>query len=164
MKYIIQIHLEYKEDIIREIKIPISKSLEDLHYTIIESFNLDNNEMASFYRTNEKLEILQEIPIFQIDENEDLTKNMSEISIKEIFNKANTQLIYIYDFLKMWRFLVSFIDISKDDSQDIKLIKSTGEMPKNAPKIVFQSDKIPEEKSEDTYGMDNNEDFYDPSY
>ena len=164
MKYIIQVHLEHKEDVIREIEIPTKKSLEDLHHTIIKSFNLENNEMASFYETNEKLELIREIPIFQIDDSESSISKMNEISIEKALSKKNNHLIYIYDFLKMWRFLISFIKTSEDKSQEIKLAKSIGEMPKDAPEIIFQADKDTEDRSEDIYGGDDNEEFYDPNY
>ena len=68
MKHIIRIQLEHKTDVIRDIEIPSSKSLKDLHYTIIESLKLDKNEIASFYMTNEELELLEEIPLFKINE------------------------------------------------------------------------------------------------
>ena len=49
MKSIIQVHLEYKEDIIRDIEIASNSNLEDLHIAILTAFELDKNELASFY-------------------------------------------------------------------------------------------------------------------
>ena len=43
MKHIIQVQLEHKTDVIRDIEISSNKSLEDLHYTIIDSLKLDKN-------------------------------------------------------------------------------------------------------------------------
>ena len=48
MKSIIQVHLEYKEDIIRDIEIASNSNLEDLHIAILTAFELDKNELASF--------------------------------------------------------------------------------------------------------------------
>ena len=53
MKHLILVQLEHKTDVIIDIEIPSNKSLEDLHYTIIDSLKLDENEIASFYMTNE---------------------------------------------------------------------------------------------------------------
>jgi hypothetical protein len=152
MKHIIRIQLEHKTDVIRDIEIPSNESLEELHYTIIDSLKLDKNEMASFYMTNEKFEILQEIPLFKIDEEDNSMLNMREITIASVFPKINSQLIYIYDFLKMWRFLVSYSKETENKSKKIEVINSIGKMPKEAPEIIFEAEKkgdYSEELSED---------------
>ena len=141
MKHVIQIHLEHKTNVIRNVEIPSSKSLEDLHHTIIGSLKLDENEMASFYMTNEEFELLQEIPLFKIDEKDNSILDMSEITIASIFPKIDSQLIYVYDFLKMWRFLVSYSKETENKSEKIEVINSIGEMPKEAPEIIFEAEK-----------------------
>ncbi len=137
MNHIIRIHLEHKTDVIRDIKIPSNKSLKELHYAIINALAIKNNEMASFYITNDKLELLQEIPLFKIDEKDNLMLDMNEITISSIFPDLNSQLIYIYDFLKMWRFLISYEKETKDNTKSIEVINSIGYMPEEAPEIVF---------------------------
>ena len=141
MKHIIQVHLEHKNNVIREIEIPAEKSLKDLHYAIINSLDLDKNEMASFYTTNEELELVQEVPLFKIDEQNNSTPDMSEITIGSMFPNINIQLIYVYDFLKMWRFLISYSQNSQNNSKTIDIINSIGKMPKEAPDIIFQTNK-----------------------
>ena len=141
MKHIIQIHLEHKTDVIRDIEIPSDKSLEDLHYAIIDALELNKNEIASFYMTNEEFELLQEIPLFKIDEEDSSMLDMSEITIASVFPKIDSQLIYVYDFLKMWRFLVSYSKETENKSEKIEVINSIGEMPKEAPEIIFEAEK-----------------------
>jgi hypothetical protein len=148
MKYIIQIHLEHEKDIIRKIEICEDSSLYILHNKIVESLNLDQNQMASFYFTNEKLDLKQEIPLFNIDENENI--EMSNIKIKSAFCNINDQLIYVYDFLKMWRFLVTYEKTSKSENEETKVIYSVGEMPKKAPEIIFKSEND-SENSDDIF-------------
>ena len=139
MKHVIQLHLEHKTDVIREIEIPSKRSLKDLHNIIIENLKLDKNEMASFYITNEDLELLEEIPIFKIDTEEKSMSDMTEIPIESVFPNINSQLIYIYDFLKMWRFLISYSKVTENKSDTIDVINCIGEMPKKAPEIMFKT-------------------------
>jgi hypothetical protein len=141
MKHIIRIQLEHKTDVIRDIEIPSNKSLEDLHYTIIDSLKLDKNEIASFYITNETLELLQEIPLFKIDEKDSSMLDMRKITIASVFPKIDSQLIYVYNFLKMWRFLVSYSKETENKSEKIEVINSIGKMPKEAPEIIFEAEK-----------------------
>lgn len=140
MKYLIKIYLEHKNNVVREIAIPSKYTLKDLHNTIIDSLELDKNQIASFYTTNEELQLIKEIPCFKINENDTSTLDMSEILIESIFLDVNSKLIYIYDFLKMWRFLISYSEKVDDSSQSIKIIKSIGIMPKDSPEIIFESE------------------------
>lgn len=137
MIYNIQIVLEHQNDVVRNIEMPSKKSLEDLHYAIIESLKLNKNEIASFYITNKNFELLNEIPLFKIDEN--TNSIMNEIRIESILDNIDTQLLYIYDFLNMWRFSISLISKIEKKLEKSKITHSIGEMPKEAPEIRFQS-------------------------
>ena len=141
MTKIIRIHLEHKDDIIRDIAISSDKTLEDLHFEIIDSLKLDKNEMASFYMTNDEFELLQEIPLFKIDDKENSMLGMNEITVGTVFPEVNSQLLYVYDFLKMWRFSITFTEDSENETTENICIKSIGEMPKEAPEIQFEAKK-----------------------
>ena len=97
--------------------------------------------MASFYITNNNLELIKEIPLFQIDEKDNLMEHMQQVKIKDIFSNIGDKLIYIYDFMIMWRFLISYIEKVETSTKSIKIIKSIGKMPKKAPEIIFESNE-----------------------
>jgi len=97
--------------------------------------------MASFYMTNDEFELLQEIPLFKIDNKENSMLGMNEITVGAVFPEVNSQLLYIYDFLKMWRFSITFIEESDNETTENSCIKSIGEMPKEAPEIQFEAKK-----------------------
>ena len=141
MRSVIQIHLEYKEDVIRDIEISSTSNLEELHYAIITAFELEKNELASFYMTNEDFELLQEIPLLSIDEKENPMLGMSEVIISSILTKQGSQLLYVYDFMKMWRFLITLTEKKEEIISKPKCVKSVGEMPEDAPEITFKAEK-----------------------
>ena len=141
MKSIIQIHLEYKEDIIRDIEIASNSNLEDLHIAILTAFELDKNELASFYMTNDDFELLQEIPLFAVEDKENSMLGMNEVIISSILTEQGSQLLYVYDFMKMWRFLVSLTETSEEEITETRCIKSVGIMPTDAPEITFEAEK-----------------------
>jgi len=154
MKYIIRTQLEHSTDVIIDIEIASNRSLADLHYAIINALSLDKNEIASFYITNEQFELLHEIPLFKIDEQDNSMLDMSQMTIESVFQKGESQLIYIYNFLKMWRFLVSYLDKKENNYEKTKIINSIGKMPKEAPAVIFESEK------EVTYFKESNDDPY----
>jgi len=141
MRSVIQIHLEYKEDVIRDIEISSTSNLEELHYAIITAFELEKNELASFYMTNEDFELLQEIPLLSIDEEENPMLGMNEFIISSILKKQGSQLLYVYDFMKMWRFLITLTEKKEEIISEPKCVKSVGEMPEDAPEITFEAEK-----------------------
>ena len=141
MNYIITIHLEHKEDVIRNIEIPSDETLEALHCAIIKSLNLDGNEMASFYITNEEFELLQEIPLYNFEKKDTNMLSMNKIKISSVLTKKGSKILYIYDFIKMWRFLVTFSKESNNESKVIKHLEKIGEMPNDAPEIKFEEIK-----------------------
>lgn len=141
MRSVIQIHLEYKKDVIRDIEISSTSNLEELHYAIITAFELEKNELASFYMTNEDFELLQEIPLLSINEEENPMLRMNEVIISSILTKQGSQLLYIYDFMKMWRFLITLTEKKEEIISEPKCMKSVGEMPEDAPEITFEVEK-----------------------
>jgi hypothetical protein len=141
MRSVIQIHLEYKEDVIRDIEIASTSSLEDLHFAIIAAFELDQNELASFYMTNEDFELLQEIPLLSVDDKENSMLGMNEVILSSILTQEGAQLLYVYDFMKMWRFLISLIEVTEEKITESKCVKSLGVIPKDAPEITFEAEK-----------------------
>ena len=141
MRYVIRIHLENKEDVIRDIEITETYNLEQLHFAIVDAFELEKNEMASFYMTNNELELLQEIPLCSIEDKNNSMLVMNEVVISSVFRSEGNQLLYVYDFLNMWRFLITFHASSENTTDETICINKTGKMPKEAPKIIFEAEK-----------------------
>jgi hypothetical protein len=150
MKYNIRVILESKEDVIRDIEINSDCLLSELHYYLIECFDLNKNELASFYTTNNELEIIDEIPLVSF---EDKSPNMENTKLEIVLDEHNNNLIYVHDYMKMWRFLIELK--SKDVDFNIKkCVSKIGKMPKEAPEINFYQ----ENKNEDEDGIE--EEYY----
>ena len=149
MKYTIRIYLESKNDVTREIEISAENNLLDLHKIITQSCNLNDKELASFHLTNDEFELLKEIPLIPIEEN--TKESMKQILIKELLIEKDDRLIYIYDYMKMWRFLIELKEISRQQITTPKCIFKFGEMPTQAPEIKFNNDNENEFSEEDSF-------------
>ena len=132
-----------EDDIFRDIEIYKTNSLEEFHETIINSFGFTNNEMASFYISDNEWNQGEEISLFNFGDESKETKLMSSVAINQVINNENNKLIYIYDFLNMWVFLIELIEVA----EEIKginypnIIFSKGELPEKAPEKKFESKK-----------------------
>ena len=59
-----------EDDIFIDILIPIENSFLTLHKIMLESFNLNEMEMVSFYLSNEEWDKGEEIPLFKMGNEE----------------------------------------------------------------------------------------------
>ena len=131
--------LESNEDIIRELIIDEYLTLEELHRLITKNFNLNDFEMASFFQTDSDLNLGREITLYDTSEKEGESLVMNEVIISTLLYSSETQLIYVYDFLKMWRFYIQYVE--KVVSIESTNLYSKGKMPSEAPKVNFESEK-----------------------
>ena len=143
-----------KEDIFRDIEIRKTDTFEDLHNVLTQSFGFDGSEMASFYVSNDEWDQGQEIALFDMGQNDDI-RMMNETIIEDVVNEDHTKLIYIYDFLNMWTFLVELGEIV-DEAQGTdypNLMFVCGQVPSEAPQKQFEADQSDEDH--DGYRLDD---------
>ena len=67
MIYRVRIIFDNDKDILRDIELKSSTNLEKFHKIILESFGIVGNELASFYKSNEKWEFNDEIPLVDFE-------------------------------------------------------------------------------------------------
>lgn len=150
--------LDAEEDIFRDLELEGSDTLEDFHNSILQSFGLEGNEMASFYLSDEEWKQGDEIVLYEVGEGDESPRIMEETLLQEIASTVQTRFIYLYDFLNMWTFLVELADIAKPESGKTypNLMFSHGQLPPLAPERGFTAE---EGEEDDEFGSD-----YDDGY
>lgn len=131
-----------EDDIFRDLEIRETDTLEDLHNAITQSFGFDGLEMASFYVSNDAWEQGEEISMFDMSEGGNEVRLMNETIINDVVHEAQTKLIYIYDFLNMWTFLVELAEIVEEakgtDYPNLMFVH--GQIPDSAPEKTFEAE------------------------
>ncbi len=142
MVYKFRVILDAEEDIFRDIAILSEDTLEDLHNTIFNSFGFDGMEVASFYTCDDTWNKEDEIPMFDSGDVPGEQKTMSDYQLEDLLDKQNTKIIYVYDFINMWTFLVELAAIEDQTPGNIypETIFSHGEMPDEAIEKNFEAD------------------------
>ncbi|HET8736005.1 MAG TPA: hypothetical protein VFM69_05380 [Pricia sp.] len=155
MVYKIRIILDAKEDIFRDIEIEDSSTMEEFHNAISQSFGFLGNEMASFYTCDEEWNQDEEIALFDMGDSVDDVRLMNETLLEDVMSENSSKLIYVYDFLSMWTFLVELADIVEPEAgvSYPNLLFSFGELPENPPEKKFES--------ETTFDFDDTLENYD---
>lgn len=144
-----------KEDIFRDIEIRKTDTFEDLFNVLTQSFGFDGSEMASFYVSNDEWHQGQEIALFDMGENEDI-RLMNETTIEDVVDEDQTKLIFIYDFLNMWTFLVELGEIVEEaqGTDYPNLMFVCGQVPSEAPEKQFEADQSIDHDN-DNYRLDD---------
>jgi hypothetical protein len=142
MVYKFRVILDAEEDIFRDIAILQEDTLEDLHNAIFNSFGFDGMEVASFYTCDETWNQEDEISLFDTGDVIGEQKIMSDYQLSDILDKENTKIIYVYDFINMWTFLVELASIEEIETGVTypNTLFSHGEMPDEAIENNFESD------------------------
>ena len=150
-----------KEDIFRDIEIRKTDSLEDLHNVITQSFGFDGSEMASFYLSDDNWNQGEEISLFDMSEGGSDIQLMNEKSIDKTVSESSTKLIYVYDFLNMWTFLVELAEVVQEaqGTDYPNLMYVHGQVPNQAPEKTFKAEQ--NENDLDEYRDDYNSEDYD---
>jgi hypothetical protein len=156
MIYRFRIILDTHEDVFRDIEIEASASLEDFHNAITQSFGFDGQEMASFYTTNELWEEEEEISLFDVSDEPGGVRIMAETFLEDVVDEENTRLLYVYDFLNMWTFMVELADIAEAESgqQYPNLMYSHGQIPDEAPDKEFIAEDLEEMDFDEEFDLD----------
>ena len=88
---------------------------------------------------------------------------MSDYTLDAILDAENTKIIYVYDFINMWTFLVELAAIEETEEVGViypNLMFSHGEMPAEAMEKHFVSD-LEEEENYNEFEDDLDEDDLD---
>lgn len=154
MVYKFRVILDAEDDVFRDIAILDSDTLEDLHNAIFNAFGFDGMEVASFYTCDATWNQDEEIPMFDTGDVLGEQKTMSDYQLSEILDVQNTKIIYVYDFINMWTFLVELASIEEVEAGTIY------------PNLLFSHGEMPEDAGEKNFEAENNEDYaeFDDDY
>lgn len=159
MVYKFRVILDAEEDVFRDIAILKDDTLEDLHNAIFNSFGFDGMEVASFYTCDETWNQEDEISLFDTSDFPGEQKIMSDYQLSDILDQQNTKILYVYDFINMWTFLVELAAVEDQLVGNLypETIFSHGEMPDEAMEKNFESDNADDYNDEFEDGLDEDD-------
>lgn len=112
-----RIYFEEDESVYRDIAIRHTQSFQDLHETILKSYEFDSKHKATFFRSNDHWQRGREITLEKYEKDYKAAPLiMSETTIGSEIREPNQKFIYLYDFAKNWSFLVELINVSKEEN------------------------------------------------
>ncbi|TSE10742.1 MULTISPECIES: IS1096 element passenger TnpR family protein [Aquimarina] len=161
MIYRFRVILDTEEDVFRDIEIEQEATLEQFHNVITQSFGFDGTEMASFYISDDQWNQGEEISLFDMSDGNQPVRLMNETTLIDVAHEASPKLIYIYDFLSMWTFLVELAEIAEYENgrEYPNIMFVHGQLPDNAPEKEFKADDLNGEENESFMDLDEYDDL-----
>ena len=104
--------IDTEQDVFRDIEIETDSTFEQLHEAVLDAFDFESGEMASFYMSNEQWEKGLEIPL--MDMAGDAALSMKSTKLSDMLSKPSEKVLYVYDFMRMWIFYVELMEVKKD--------------------------------------------------
>ena len=118
-------------DVFRDILISASDTLETFYDTIMKAFDFKGDQMASFYKSNEDWDKGQEITLLDMGfgESGEPVLLMSETKLKDVVTEADQRLILVYDFMRMWCFLIELVGTQPKAVAKPQILLNIGKAP-----------------------------------
>lgn len=116
-----RVYWEDDESIYRDVVIKHTQNFADLHLCILKSYEFDSKHKATFYRSNDNWLRGREISLEKYDDKVYKVEPMlmADVTMGSEIKDPNQKFIYVYDFNKLWTFMVELINVDKEESKKI---------------------------------------------
>jgi hypothetical protein len=151
--YKFRVVIDTEADVFRDIEIETDASFDDLHRSILDAFDFEEGEMASFYMSNEQWEKGLEIALMDMGDKSAL--NMKNTSLSEMVSQPSDKILYVYDFMRMWIFYVELIEIKKDKPSTIypRVALAFGDAPpQDSKELDLFGEEFDQEEFDEVHG------------
>ena len=173
--------IDTEQDVFRDIEIETESNFDALHKALLDAFDFEQGEMASFYLSDEEWSKGLEISLMDMGGVDEDSLSMSTTILSDMVMKPGDKILYVYDFMRMWIFYIELMEVKKDKPSTIypRVALAFGDAPSQDSKEfqdMFESDIVGgaavagtelEEDEEDEFGEDDSifdEDEFDGSY
>ena len=108
-----RVYFEEDETVYRDVVIRHEQTFLDLHSQILKSYEFDSKHEATFYRSNDNWVKGREISLSRYDKDYKVEPLlMAETSIGSEIRSPNQKFLYVYDFKRMWPFMIELIGVT----------------------------------------------------
>lgn len=171
LKFRVLLDSQDKNEVFRDILIADNDNLESFYRAIVDAYQFSQEQMASFYVSNDQWDKGHEIALFDMsfgDDDHVIPDVMASTTVEEFIEVKNQKFILVHDFMRMWIFLIELIDFQEETPERPTVKLSVGNAPaeesKSSDELLFESESLnleDDDEDEDEFGFDDYEDSYD---
>ena len=168
LKFRVLLDSEKDEEIFRDILIRDTDHFESLYNAIIRAFRFEGDQMASFYVSNDHWDKGHEINLMDMTYDDDSidapASVMKNAIIKDFLEEPDQKFILVYDFMRMWIFLIELIGYEKEGPLTPEVIMSVGMAPPEDSRATSENEELFNDDitdEEDEFGFNEYDDEYE---
>jgi hypothetical protein len=171
LKFRVLLDSQDKTEVFRDILISDSDNLESFYRAIVDAYQFSQEQMASFYVSNDQWDKGHEIALFDMsfgDDDQKIPDVMSSTTVEEFIEAKDQKFILVHDFMRMWIFLIELIGYQEATPERPIVKLSVGNAPseesKTSDELQFDTDSTDpgdDEEEEDEFGFNDFDDQYD---
>lgn len=137
-KFRVLIDTEKSEEIFRDVVISSTENFETFYRAIMAAYEFSGQELASFYVSNDSWDKGHEIALMDMELSESLDSPsiMGETLIQDLVTTSKQKFLLVYDFLRMWCFMIELIEVIQEDFDSPMLDLSVGIAPSEYSKEI----------------------------
>jgi hypothetical protein len=166
LKFRVLLDTEQESEIFRDILINEDDNFESLYQAIINSFRFQGDQMASFYLSNDDWDKGHEISLMDMNYGDEAIDEkasvMSVAVLRDFMQEKDQKIILVYDFLRMWIFLIELIDRPADKVSKPETLLSVGMAPPEDSRMTNLEDDTDNLFEDEEFGDDD--DIFDDDF
>lgn len=169
LKFRVLLDSDKNEEVFRDILISDLDNFESFYSAILKSFKFKGDQMASFYVSNDSWDKGHEISLMDMTYDDDSIDSPSAVMktaiIKDFLEEPDQKFILVYDFMRMWIFLVELIGFDRNSPDIPEVLLSVGNAPTEESREtmnedLFLDDTDTVDEEDDEFGFNEFDDDY----
>ncbi|MCE2864908.1 MAG: hypothetical protein EB003_03630 [Flavobacteriia bacterium] len=171
LKFRVLLDSDKNEEVFRDIIISNEADFETFYHAIIAAFGFSGDQMASFYVSNESWDKGHELSLLDMSYDDDAIDEpasvMKQARIQDFLSEPDQRFILVYDFMRMWIFLIELIAYEKEAPELPVMALAIGTAPQESTKSMLdenlfgpESQLAEPDEDEDEFGFQDFDDDY----
>ena len=171
LKFRVLLDSDKNEEVFRDILIANDADFETFYHSIMAAFGFSGDQMASFYVSNDSWDKGHELSLLDMTYDDDAIDEpasvMKQANIQDFLTEPDQRFILVYDFMRMWIFLIELIAYEKEAPDSPIMALAIGTAPLESTRSMLDENLFgPEnqiadsEDEEDEFGFQDFDDDY----
>lgn len=162
LKFRVLLDSDNNEEVFRDILISNEADFETFYHAIMAAFGFNGDQMASFYVSNDNWDKGHELSLLDMSYDDDAIDEpasvMKQARIQDFLNEPDQRFILVYDFMRMWIFLIELIAYEKETPESPLMVLAIGTAPQESTKSMLDENLFGAEDSTNQAGAELDDD------
>jgi hypothetical protein len=163
LKFRVLLDSDKNEEVFRDIIIANDADFETFYHAIMQAFDFKGDQMASFYVSNDAWDKGHELSLLDLSYDDDAIDEpasvMKQAQIQDFIQEPDQRFILVYDFMRMWIFLIELIAYEKETPETPLMALAIGTAPTEQSRALLDENLFGDEELGNQATDDDDDEF-----